>query len=105
MNHSNEPTRVSVRLLEKEFMVSCAYEERADLLDSAEVLYAKMRDFRDRGKVVGLDRIAVLAALTLAIELLHATHPTQAPLHDATLSSCWAAPTRARSAPWRSRWN
>ena len=67
---SNEPTRVSVRLLEKEFVVACAHEERADLLDSAEYLNSKMREIRDSGKVVGLDRIAVMAALNLAHEVL-----------------------------------
>ncbi len=63
---------VSVRILEKEYQVSCPASERTDLLDSAEVLNAKMRDIRDSGKVVGLDRIAVMAALNMANELLHA---------------------------------
>ncbi len=67
---NNEPSRVSVRLLEKEFVVACAHEERADLLDSAEYLNSKMREIRDSGKVVGLDRIAVMAALNLAHEVL-----------------------------------
>jgi len=62
--------RVSVRILEKEYQVSCPANERADLLDAAELLNAKMRDIRDSGKVVGLDRIAVMAALNLANEVL-----------------------------------
>ncbi len=62
--------RVSVRILEKEYFVACPYEERSDLLDSAEFLNSKMREIRDSGKVVGLDRIAVMAALNLANELL-----------------------------------
>lgn len=62
---------VSVRILEKEYQVSCPASERMDLLDSAEVLNAKMREIRDSGKVVGLDRIAVMAALNMANELLH----------------------------------
>ena len=66
----SEPSRVSVRLLEKEYMVACPQEERADLLDSAEFLNSKMREIRDTGKVVGIDRIAVMAALNLANELL-----------------------------------
>ena len=45
-------------------------EERADLLDSAEYLNKKMREIRDTGKVVGADRIAVMAALNMANELL-----------------------------------
>ncbi len=67
---SEQPARVSVRILEKEYFVSCGHEERADLLDSAELLNGKMREIRDSGKVVGLDRIAVMAALNLANELL-----------------------------------
>lgn len=63
---------VSVRILEKEYQVSCPANERTDLLDSAEALNAKMREIRDSGKVVGLDRIAVMAALNMANELLHA---------------------------------
>ena len=54
-------TRVSVRLLDREYQVACPAEERSDLLDSAEYLDAKMREVRDSGKVVGLDRIAVIS--------------------------------------------
>ena len=62
--------RVSVRILEKEYHITCPVAERADLLDSAEFLNAKKREIRDGGKVVGLDRIAVIAALNMANELL-----------------------------------
>lgn len=65
-----EPARVSVRILEKEFFVACPYEERSALLDSAEFLNARMREVRDSGRVVGLDRIAVMVALNLAHELM-----------------------------------
>lgn len=63
---------VSVRILEKEYQVSCPAHERADLLDSAEFLNARMREIRDSGKVVGLERVAVMAALNLANEYLKA---------------------------------
>jgi cell division protein ZapA len=65
-----ETARVSVRILEKDYFVACPYEERSDLLDSAEYLNGKMREIRDTGKVVGMDRIAVMAALNIAHELL-----------------------------------
>ena len=65
-----EPAQVTVRILEKEYFVSCPQDERADLLDSAEFLNKKMREVRDTGKVVGADRIAVIAALNMANELL-----------------------------------
>ncbi len=63
---------VSVRILEKEYQVSCPANERTDLLDSAELLNKQMREIRDSGKVVGLDRIAVMAALNMANELMKA---------------------------------
>jgi len=56
--------------MEKEYMVSCPYEERSALLDSAEFLNSRMREIRDSGKVVGHDRIAVMVALNLANELM-----------------------------------
>jgi cell division protein ZapA len=62
--------RVSVRILEKEYQVACLPEERSELLDSAEFLNGKMKDIRDAGNIIGLDRIAVMAALNLAHELL-----------------------------------
>ncbi|WP_129775026.1 cell division protein ZapA [Peristeroidobacter soli] len=67
---SDRMVRVSVRILEKEYQVACLPEERSELLDSAEFLNGKMRDIRDAGNIVGLDRIAVMAALNLAHELL-----------------------------------
>ena len=65
-----EPTAVTVRILDKEYFVACQPDERTDLLDSAEYLNKKMREIRDTGKVVGADRIAVMAALNMANELL-----------------------------------
>ncbi len=59
-----EPTAVTVRILDKEYFVGCPPDERQDLLDSAEFLNKKMREVRDTGKVVGADRIAVMAAST-----------------------------------------
>jgi len=67
---SDRSVRVSVRILEKEYQVACLPEERSELLDSAEFLNAKMREIRDGGNIVGLDRIAVMAALNLSHELL-----------------------------------
>ena len=65
-----DPSRVSVKILEKEYHVACPPEERPALLDSAEYLNRKMREIRDSGKVIGLDRIAVMAALNIVNELL-----------------------------------
>ncbi len=67
---SESSARVSVRILEKDYQIACPTDERSDLLDSAELLNSRMREIRDGGKVVGLDRIAVIAALNMANELI-----------------------------------
>ena len=61
---------MSVRILEKEYFIACPQDERTALLDSAEYLNSRMREVRESGKVVGLDRIAVIAALNIANELI-----------------------------------
>ncbi len=69
----NDPyAQVSVRILDKEYQVACPASERTELLDSAEELNARMREIQDTGRVVGLDRIAVMAALNMANDLLRA---------------------------------
>ena len=66
---------VSVHILEKEYLVACGEEERQELLASASYLDQKMREIRDSGKVIGVDRIAVMAALNIAHELLTHADP------------------------------
>ena len=65
--------QVSVRILDKEYQVACPANERTNLLDSAEILNDKMREIYDSGRIVGLDRIAVMAALNMANDLIHAS--------------------------------
>jgi len=61
---------LDVALLGREYKVACKDSERAELLDAVALLDRRMRDIRDAGKIVGTDRIAVMAALNLAHELL-----------------------------------
>ncbi len=63
-------TSVTVRILDKEYQFACAEEERMALLQSADYLNEKMQEIRTGGKVIGLDRMAVMAALNIANELL-----------------------------------
>lgn len=67
---SNADKGVSVRILDKEFMVACPDSEKDGLIASAQMLNDKMMEIRESGKVIGLDRIAIMAALNLAHELL-----------------------------------
>jgi cell division protein ZapA len=61
---------INVTLLGKQFSVSCPPEERASLLAAAEYLDSKMREIHETGKVMGLERCAVMAALNITHELL-----------------------------------
>ena len=65
-----DANRVSVRILEKEYQVNCPEEEVDQLTASARYLDAQMRGIRDSGKVLGLDRMAVMAALNITNDLL-----------------------------------
>jgi cell division protein ZapA len=61
---------VTIRILDKEFRVACPPEERESLQAAARYLNERMREVRDTGKVIGLDRIAIMAGLNVANELL-----------------------------------
>lgn len=63
-----EPT--AVHILDREYLVACAPEERDGLLAAARYLDGKMREMRNAARGAGLDRVAVLAALTVSHELL-----------------------------------
>jgi cell division protein ZapA len=61
---------LDVMILGREFKVACREDERDELLEAVALLDRRMREIRDRGKVSGTDRIAVMAALNIAHELL-----------------------------------
>lgn len=65
---------VSIQILDKEYKVSCAPQEREALLQSARILNMKMREVRDSGKVLGIERIAVMTALNIIHECLQNQH-------------------------------
>ena len=62
---------VDVTIMGREFTVACTDEERQSLLDAVNYLDKKMHDIRDAGKVVGVERIAIMTALNLSHELLN----------------------------------
>ncbi|MEE4145612.1 MAG: cell division protein ZapA [Halieaceae bacterium] len=69
----SQPHTVTVKILDKEYQVACPAEQEAELLVSAKYLDKQMRTIRDTGKVIGLERIAVMAALNISHELLQAS--------------------------------
>ena len=66
-----ESDAVNVSIMGKDYLVACSEDERQDLMRSAEYLNRKMCEIRDSGKIIGTDRIAVMAALNIAHELLN----------------------------------
>ena len=67
------PNTVTVKILDKDYQVACPAEQEAELIVSAKYLDKQMRSIRSTGKVVGLERIAVMAALNISYELLQAS--------------------------------
>ncbi|MGF6495207.1 cell division protein ZapA [Luteibacter sp. 621] len=74
---ASEP--VALRFLDREFHIACAPDEREGLLAAGRYLDDKMRALKSSAKVPGFDRIAVLAAVSIAHELLtlRGQHNTQ----------------------------
>lgn len=67
---TDEPIAVSIKVLDKEYRIACEPEEQAGLVESARILDERMREIRRSGRVIGSERIAVLAALNIAHELV-----------------------------------
>lgn len=61
---------VVVKILSKEFQVNCPIGSEEQLLESARYLDRKMRDIRNNGRVIGLEKMAIMAALNISHELL-----------------------------------
>jgi cell division protein ZapA len=95
---AERPVTLDVSLLGREYKVACKDSERAELLDAVALLDRRMRDIRDGGKIVGTDRIAVMAALNLAHDLLRARRAPQSESAPATIAIDEAAARRRISA-------
>jgi len=74
---ANKPKVLSVRILGKDYLVGCPEGEETALLQSAKHVDDKMNEIRKAGKVVGTDRIAVMAALNLAHEMLSSSNQVE----------------------------
>jgi cell division protein ZapA len=66
----SETKPASVTILDKEYLIACSDEERDLLNDAASLLNDRMQEVKTSGKIIGSERIAVLAALNIAHEML-----------------------------------
>jgi cell division protein ZapA len=71
--------QLDIQILGREYKVACKEQERSELLEAVGFLDKRMREIRDGGKISGADRIAVMAALNLANELLRERRAPAAP--------------------------
>lgn len=62
---------ITVTILDQPYQVACPPEQQEALKDAARYLDEQMRAIRTKGRVLGLERIAVMAALNLSFELIH----------------------------------
>lgn len=82
---TESPVPVDISILDKEYRVACPESEREALERSARFLDGKMRQIRHTGKVIGNDRVAVMAALNITHELLQLRAGHAPALQDDTL--------------------
>ena len=78
-----ENISLKVRILDKDYQVNCQPSERDALQNSAQILNDKMEQIRRNSNVIGIERIAVMAALNLTHDLLRAEDNAK---HDASAS-------------------
>jgi len=67
---SADPKGLQITLMGRQYRVACAPDEQEGLLKAVDYLDRKMQEVRDNGKVIGHERIAIMAALNIAHEFL-----------------------------------
>ena len=67
---AESPKTIEISILGRSYKIACEEGEREALMEAVAFLDAKMGEIKKAGKVSGTDRIAVMAALNIAHELL-----------------------------------
>jgi len=76
---------LKIRILDKEYQVNCQPDEREALERSAKLLNEKMEEIRRGSHIIGLERIAVMAALNLAHDLIRTEQSAQQDINASSL--------------------
>jgi len=61
---------LDIRIMDKDYRVACPQDQQASLKDSARFLNDRLNEIKRKGSIIGTERIAIMAALNLAHELL-----------------------------------
>jgi cell division protein ZapA len=67
--------QIDFKVMGREFRVTCPDNEERQLLEAVAYVDRRMLEMRDKSKVIGLERIAIMTALSIASELLHTKVP------------------------------
>ncbi|MEH6470688.1 MAG: cell division protein ZapA [Halopseudomonas sp.] len=67
---ASDSDKVAIQILGKDLLISCPAEAQPELMTTAQLLNQRMQAIKTNGKVFGLDRISIMAALNLTHELL-----------------------------------
>jgi len=61
---------VNISILGRDFSVACPEDEQDALLEAARYLDGNMKEIQKSGKIIGADRVAIMAALNITNDLL-----------------------------------
>lgn len=71
-------TGLDIKIMDKDYRVACPSDQQASLKESANFLNDRLNDIKNKGSIIGTERIAIMAALNLAHELLGSQHSVDA---------------------------
>lgn len=94
----SDTSTLEVFILDKSYRISCTADDQAILRASAAYLDKKMREVRGQGRILGLERIAVIVALNLSRELLTLQEEQPSPVTPQALERLLARMDQALSA-------
>ncbi len=67
--------QIDFKVMGREFRVACPEDEERELLEAVAYVDKRMVEMRDKSKVIGLERIAIMTALAIANDYLHTKVP------------------------------
>lgn len=80
---SKESQQVNISLLGHDYQVACPPGQEGKLIEAAQLLDARMREIQETGKLIGSEKIAIMAALNFAYEVLFSPSSKSYDLQDA----------------------
>lgn len=78
MTESQSDSNLTIRILGYDYSIACPEGERESLLESAEYLSKRMQSIQRRGKTLGVEKVAVMAALNISRDLLELERQVEA---------------------------